>query len=235
MIASRVEKIVQSARHPRRDISPDVQRAIEHIELMISRGYISSGQKLVETELGQQIGVGRGRIREALRILAGEGVVMLTANRGAHVRKLSAQQLAWGAEAAGGIIHTGLQLFLRCQHDIPNTIDKELTLVARKIPKTKGVFATIHRITDYQLIINYYSGNRYLNRLVSGIHRSHHSIELSKYITEDDLDNMVSIHARLHTFVLQRSNAAIAEHQKIIDITVNRLKTAHHEDILQSA
>lgn len=47
------------------------------------------GQRLIEAELTQELGVSRGPVREAFRRLAAEGVIELVPNRGAVVRRLS--------------------------------------------------------------------------------------------------------------------------------------------------
>ena len=46
---------------------------------------LEMGQRLVETELAEQLRVSRGPIREALRLLAAEGLVLINAHRGTFV------------------------------------------------------------------------------------------------------------------------------------------------------
>ena len=47
------------------------------------------GQRLIESDLTQQLGVSRSTVREALKILAANGVVELVPHRGAVIRGLS--------------------------------------------------------------------------------------------------------------------------------------------------
>ena len=47
------------------------------------------GQRLVEADLMQEFGVGRSTVREALKTLAGTGVVVLIPHRGAVIRALN--------------------------------------------------------------------------------------------------------------------------------------------------
>lgn len=47
------------------------------------------GQRLIESELGERFGVGRNSVREAMQRLAAEGVVDLSANKGASIRILT--------------------------------------------------------------------------------------------------------------------------------------------------
>lgn len=54
-------------------------------------GSFVPGQRLVETDLVTEFGVGRNSVREALQRLAAEGIVELPRHRGAMIRRLSLQ------------------------------------------------------------------------------------------------------------------------------------------------
>ena len=55
---------------------------------VLRRDYVV-GQRLIESDLTQQLGVSRSTVREALKILAANGVVELVPHRGAVIRGLS--------------------------------------------------------------------------------------------------------------------------------------------------
>jgi DNA-binding GntR family transcriptional regulator len=55
----------------------------------ILAGRIVPGQRLIANDLTEQLGVGRGSIREAFQRLAADGLVDIIPNRGAIVRRLS--------------------------------------------------------------------------------------------------------------------------------------------------
>jgi DNA-binding GntR family transcriptional regulator len=67
--------------------SPD--RVVDTIVQGIRAGRYVPGQKLIEADLTHDLGLSRGPVREALKRLAAEGVVMLTRHRGAYIRALS--------------------------------------------------------------------------------------------------------------------------------------------------
>jgi DNA-binding GntR family transcriptional regulator len=67
--------------------SPD--RIVESIVDGIRSGRYVPGQKLIEADLTDGLGVSRGPVREALKRLAAEGVVTLTLHRGAYLRVLT--------------------------------------------------------------------------------------------------------------------------------------------------
>lgn len=67
--------------------SPDI--VFDSIVLGIQEGSLVPGQRLVEADITENLGVSRGPVREALKRLAAEGIVTLSQNRGAFVRALN--------------------------------------------------------------------------------------------------------------------------------------------------
>ncbi|SMH38949.1 GntR family transcriptional regulator [Maritimibacter sp. HL-12] len=59
----------------------------------IFSGELRPGTRLIETELSKAFDVGRGRIREAFRVLVGEGHLESLANRGVAVRRYTRAEL----------------------------------------------------------------------------------------------------------------------------------------------
>lgn len=64
-------------------------KVVDAVNEGILRRSLSVGQRLVEADLTQELGVSRGTVREALKKLSAAGVVRLLPHRGAFIRKLS--------------------------------------------------------------------------------------------------------------------------------------------------
>ena len=62
--------------------------AVEAWREMSGSGELAPGQKLREQELCERLGISRTPLREALRTIAAQGLVILTQNRGAEVAPL---------------------------------------------------------------------------------------------------------------------------------------------------
>ena len=71
-----------------------VEQALEHIEQGIRDGRYLPGHRLVEADLAENSGLNIGPIREALRILAGEGLIEIRPYRGAVVSRLGFNEIA---------------------------------------------------------------------------------------------------------------------------------------------
>lgn len=65
----------------------------EELKRLIYSGEIPPGERLNEAALAQQMGTSRGPIREAIRTLAGLGLVTAVPNRGVFVRQISVREM----------------------------------------------------------------------------------------------------------------------------------------------
>ena len=61
---------------------------------MIIEGVLDAGTRINETELGLRLGVSRTPLREAIKTLAGEGLIELVTSKGAVVRRFSREDVA---------------------------------------------------------------------------------------------------------------------------------------------
>ncbi|MBI3197727.1 MAG: GntR family transcriptional regulator, partial [Rhodospirillales bacterium] len=66
------------------------EAAAERLRTLIIEGVLAPGTKLNERELCERLGVSRTPLREAFRMLAGDGLLVQLPNRGAQVVALSA-------------------------------------------------------------------------------------------------------------------------------------------------
>jgi len=64
-----------------------------HLREAIIRGELAPGERRNESKLTRDLGLSRSPVREAIRILESEGLLMLEPRRGAHVRPLGDDDL----------------------------------------------------------------------------------------------------------------------------------------------
>jgi DNA-binding GntR family transcriptional regulator len=72
--------------------SPLRDKVAEGIRAAILSGHFKPGDRLIEDRLAEEFAVSRNPIREAIRMLASEGLIEVTARRGAVVASLSPQE-----------------------------------------------------------------------------------------------------------------------------------------------
>jgi DNA-binding GntR family transcriptional regulator len=76
----------------------------------VMKGRYAQGQRLIAADLAEEFNVSRAPVREALHMLAGEGVVELIANRGARIRRLSVEERIEFLEFTEAICVLGVRL-----------------------------------------------------------------------------------------------------------------------------
>lgn len=67
--------------------------AADRLREAIVLGHLKPGERLVESKISESLGVSRGPLREALRVLAADGLIQIRQNRGAHVVSPSPEEL----------------------------------------------------------------------------------------------------------------------------------------------
>jgi DNA-binding GntR family transcriptional regulator len=89
-ICSRLVTLPKQRRDPDQRLAP---RIAEDLKNLIYAGEFAPGERLNEAALALRMGTSRGPIREAVRVLAGWGLVTPVPNRGVFVRKLSVREM----------------------------------------------------------------------------------------------------------------------------------------------
>jgi DNA-binding GntR family transcriptional regulator len=103
----------------------------------IVEGNLPDGSRVPERQLCEMLGISRTPLREALKVLAAEGLVELLPNRGARIRQLSEQDIAELFDVMGGL--EGLAGRLACE----NITDSEIAEIERLHYEMYGFY--LHR------------------------------------------------------------------------------------------
>lgn len=82
---------------------PLADMATDRLRHLIVYGQLAPSARLIEPELSERLGISRTPLREALKLLAAEGLVMLRPNRNAIVAPLDPTELTHLFEAEGCI------------------------------------------------------------------------------------------------------------------------------------
>ena len=101
------------------------------LRAMIVEGELPTGARIPESQLCEAFGVSRTPLREALKVLASEGLVELLHSRGAIVKRMCVQEVADIFELMAGIEHMTGQLV--CQRATDEEVEELLDLHARLV------------------------------------------------------------------------------------------------------
>ena len=70
-----------------------VEQATQLIRELIISGRLASGERIIESKIAREWGVGQPTVREALKTLESEGLVTYSPNRGCSVTELTGKQI----------------------------------------------------------------------------------------------------------------------------------------------
>lgn len=87
--------MTQTPHKPANDAPSDtlVEHIIRSIRDAVREGHLAQGQRLVVADISREFGTSAGPVREAIRRLAGEGLLEFTPHRGATVRRFTERQI----------------------------------------------------------------------------------------------------------------------------------------------
>ena len=160
-----------SAAHPERASSQHrMERAVEHIEEGIRNGLYLPGHRLVEAEVAANSGLGVGPIREALRLLAGEGLVEIRPYRGAVVKRLSADEIVQIYQAAKGVVYMSLTLAVPALEDSANRQRILAAVDEVRAFANAPITDLLRAVTNYYFVLHDIAGNHYLTKLIQRLH-----------------------------------------------------------------
>ncbi len=92
-------------------VAPVRSQVVEMLRAAITGGQFTPGHRLVEKDLCDLMGVSRPSVREALRQVESEGLIVTVPNRGPIVARLSAHDVASIYEVRGALEALAAQLF----------------------------------------------------------------------------------------------------------------------------
>ncbi len=180
---------------------------VEQIDRMIAEGELVSGQRLIETDLAAALGVGRAPLREAIRILVGDGVLDLIPNRGARVKQVGPKEIAEMLKVATTLTFMGLDEFVE-QKNFPAAL-RRLETLNDKIGAALASFDTralYDAMWAYGNAIARSADNLYLLHMLARIHLSHHQRLVATMLSFADIARAAAIYEGI-TAALRRRDA----------------------------
>lgn len=174
----------------------------------IDRGIYAPGSRLLETDLAQRLGVSRTPVREALRRLETQGVVVHEPRRGAVVATLDYSQM--GELYAVREALEAMAAKLAARHATPEEVDVLSEMVAEERGMTTGSdLARANKRFHRQL--HFCAHNRFLNRTLEHIRRSLVLLAGTTLAHKARADQSTAEHAAIVEAIQRRDEAAAEE------------------------
>lgn len=142
----------------------------EKLRAAIAKGLFKPGQRLVERELCELIGVGRTSIREALRQLEAEGLVQTIPHRGPIVSSISAQEARQLYEIRALLEgYAGRQFAERKDPQAVKALDKTVKALMKAV-KSNEQLALIEAKSQFYKVLMGGAENVFVTQMLTGLH-----------------------------------------------------------------
>jgi DNA-binding GntR family transcriptional regulator len=187
----------------RADVSPEFPKVerqrlhdlvVEHLQNLIIEGALEPGSKLNEREVCERLGISRTPLREAMKVLASEGLIEIVPNRGAFVSKMDETEIKETFELMSGL--EAMSGELAAERISPSEIAdiKALhaaMLVCRAENDLPGYYSRNQAIHNK---INEAAGNSVLRQVYLSVNRRLLALRFKSNFREDKWDRAVKEH-----------------------------------------
>lgn len=177
---------------------------LEELRDLIVEGELPAGSRVAERVLCERFGVSRTPLREALKVLAAEGLIELLPNRGARIARLTAEDIAQTLKVIGTL--EALAGELACERLTADEVVEiralHLEMLAHHARRDRPAYFKANQAIHRAIVAA--SGNTVLAQTYAGLSGR---IRRARYAANLDL---------------RRWDEAVAEHEKILDALTAR-------------
>lgn len=163
----------------------------------ILRGELKPGERLMEIQLANKLGVSRTPIREAIRKLELEGLVLMIPRRGAEVAEITEKNLRDVLEVREAL--EKLSVELACDHITEEQL-RDMKLAAKAFQsalKSKDVTKIAEADVQFHDIINLATGNQKLIQLLNNLREQNYRYRVEYLKDEKVYPQLIEEHNML--------------------------------------
>ena len=193
----------------------------------ILKGELEPGERLMEIQLAERLGVSRTPIREAIRKLELEGLVIMIPRKGAEVAKISEKNLRDVLEVRRAMEELAVELACqRMSEDEMILLEEAQENFAKAISDGQDLTMIAEADESYHEVIYNGTDNRRLIQLINNLREQMYRYRI-EYIKDRDKRTVLlvehdQITKSLKNRNIQAAKAAIREHIDNQEITVSK-------------
>lgn len=187
--------------------TPSGQAAYRRLLDDIRRGDLAPGTRLRETDLADRLGISRTPVREAIRMLEQDGLVIHLPRQGATVRRMEYAELIELYEMRAVLEGTAARLAARGASEVELT---ELVLLNDRMAATPDPHLARDLNRQFHQALLAAARNRFLSRSIQGLQKTMLLLGPTTLTAPDRAAEAVTEHARVLT-ALQARDGAEAE------------------------
>lgn len=192
----------------------------------ILKGELAPGERLMEIQLADRLGVSRTPIREAIRKLELEGLVLMIPRKGAEVAKISEKNLRDVLEVRRSLEELATEL--ACQRMTEDEINQleQANRAFKNAIERRDAMQIAETDEKYHDVIYFGTGNIRLIQMLNNLREQMYRYRLEYIKDEDKRQVLLLEHERILAAIKRRQVAdakeAIREHIDNQEITVSK-------------
>jgi len=174
----------------------------------ILRGELKPGERLMEIQLANKLGVSRTPIREAIRKLELEGLVLMIPRRGAEVAEITEKSLRDVLEVRSALEE--LAVDLACDRITGEDVDKlrEAAQEFKEVSKSADVTALAEADVKFHDIIYFATENQRLIQLLYNLREQMYRYRVEYLKREEVYATLFAEHEHIIECIVQRDEVA---------------------------
>lgn len=176
------------------DYKPLRDVVFENLREAILEGKVKPGQRLMEVQLAEQLGVSRTPVREAIRKLELEGLVVMLPRKGAYVANMSLKDIIDVLEIRASL--EGLAASLASERISPEDI-KKLENIAKDFEQSTNnsdVDTLLRKDVEFHECIFKATNNKKLHQLITSLWEQVYRFRVTYISDYDSSVNIISEH-----------------------------------------
>lgn len=167
------------------------------IRELIRTGRLEKGQKIVEKELCETLGISRTPLREALRVLSAEGLIDLVPHKGAYVSQPSMEEIRDMFEVMGVLEGTCARIAAEKMTEEEFRRLEALHAELERHYESRDPEGYIRANNAYHVRVQELTGNRVLNEIVNGLREKVLLYRYRQLYRPDRFDQSIREHREL--------------------------------------
>lgn len=169
----------------------------------VMHGRYVQGQRLIAADVAEEYNVSRAPVREALHMLAGEGVVELIANKGARIRRLSVDERIDFLEFTEAMCVLGVRLATSKMRDpaLQATIVEQFEKIEDAFAR-RNASDFVNALYTYHIILNEISGNGFVEFFYRRPYIRFYTLLLAELVPGNHWDQYILNYRLIHETIL---------------------------------
>ena len=177
----------------------------------ILTGQLKPGERLMEVHLANQLGVSRTPIREAIRKLELEGLVIMIPRRGAEVARITEKSLRDVLEVRRALDALSVELACdRITQEDTNRLLEACAVFERAVREGDASVIASADVALHDIIVEA-TGNKRLQQLVNNLSEQMYRFRFVYIKEESRHDNLIAEHREIYEAIVSRDKKRAAE------------------------